>query len=274
MIQEVQRWFMFKRKRSKSEIRLRLFLFPPAGGDVATYLRWEEDMPEFVETCFVRLPGRGARFAEPSIDRMDRLIHSLSEEIKEYTDIPYVLFGHSMGGLVVYELARRMQHLGWRLPEGLVISCVRAPHHMNRFTESLTDNNDDKLYMKSDAEFLDNIVQLGGIPGVLRQNRDFLEMILPTFRRDMKLCETYQPENAAPLPISIEVYGASRDHLAKGDELEGWKRYTSKTFALTMFQGNHFYFADQPGPVLAHLRNKLIELDERSGAERTSEGRW
>ncbi|WP_187355117.1 thioesterase II family protein [Paenibacillus tengchongensis] len=260
MKQEVKPWFFFKRKADNSEITLRLFMLPPAGGDVSTYLRWEEELPNEVELALVRLPGRGARIAEPAFDRAETLTEVLADEIAAYTDLPYVLFGHSMGGLLAYELVQKLHRRGVRLPETVIISSMKAPCYMDTFTESLTSDASDKLYLKSDDEFIDTIIGLGGIPDALIRNREFLQLILPTFRQDMKLCETYNPDEALAVPVSFEIYGGNRDSIATREELEGWRRFTGGNFALTLFQGGHFYFADHPQVVLFHLRNKLADI--------------
>ncbi|WP_379129632.1 thioesterase II family protein [Paenibacillus sp. sgz500958] len=260
MKQEVKPWFFIKRRVEKSDIQLRLFLFPPAGGDVSTYLHWEEQLPKHVEACFVRLPGRGAKIMEPAIDNVNTLTDLLVEEFRRYADVPYVLFGHSMGGLLAYELTRKLLTQGIRLPEHVMISSMKAPNYMNTFTESLTANGNDKLYLKSNTEFIDKIISLGGIPEAFSENREFLELILPTFRKDMKLCETYNPEHAHAVPVSFDIYGGNRDNIATKKELEGWKNFTTSKYALTIFQGNHFYFTDNPNMLLFHLRNKLTDI--------------
>lgn len=260
MRQEVKPWFFFKRTADKSAITLRLFMLPPAGGDVSTYLHWEEELPGDVELGLVRLPGRGARLAEPAFDRAEALTEVLADEIAAYTDLPYVLFGHSMGGLLAYELVQKLHQRGMRLPETVIISSMKAPCYMDKFTESLTADAGDKLYLKSNDDFINTIIGLGGIPEALIQNREFLQLILPTFRQDMKLCETYNPDDAQTVPVSFEIYGGNRDSIATREELEGWRAYTEGNFTLTLFQGGHFYFADHPQVVLFHLRNKLIDI--------------
>ncbi|MFD2877091.1 thioesterase II family protein [Paenibacillus rhizoplanae] len=114
---------------------------------------------------------------------------------------------------------------------------------MNKFTESLTEDANDKLYLKSDAEFMDTIISLGGIPDAFSENREFLELILPTFRKDMKMCETYNPETAQAVPVSFDIYGGNRDSIATKKELEGWKKYTTqKNTHLPSFRGTIFLF--------------------------------
>ncbi|MFD2877090.1 thioesterase II family protein [Paenibacillus rhizoplanae] len=100
---------VFSKETSKSpKSDYACFFVPSCGrGCFNLFLHWEEQMPRDVETCLVRLPGRGARITEPAIDNVDILTDLLLQEMKEYTDVPYVLFGHSMGGLVSYELTQK-----------------------------------------------------------------------------------------------------------------------------------------------------------------------
>lgn len=257
---EMDTWFLCKQKKKGRKIEYRLFLFPPAGGDVSTYLHWEDLLPDFVEVCFIKLPGRGMRISEPAIDNLDELTEKLLAEIEKYIDLPFVFFGHSMGGLVAYGLAQKMQERNMKLPKKLIISSIKAPSYMNKFTESLTDDNDDKLYKKSDEEFLSRVEKLGGIPQILLDSKEFLELILPAFKRDMKLCETYNPANAKVLDIPFEIFGGNKDEIVNKEELNGWKRFTNRGCAVTIFPGNHFYFLNNPTTLLFQISNIFHDL--------------
>ncbi len=257
---EMDQWFLCKQKNKGRKIEYRIFLFPPAGGDVSTYLHWEDLLPDFVEVCFVKLPGRGMRISEPAIDDLDELTEQLLVGIERYNDLPFVFFGHSMGGLVAYGLAQKMQERNMKMPEKLMISSIKAPSYMNRFTESLTEDNDDKLYKKSDKEFLSRVEKLGGIPKILLDSKGFLELILPYFKRDMKLCETYDPANAKVLDIPFEIFGGNKDGIVNREELNGWKKFTSRSCAVTIFPGNHFYFLDNPTTLLFQISNAFHDM--------------
>lgn len=260
MQQDVELWFLRKRHVEKSQVRYRLFLFPPAGGDVSTYLKWDERLPQNVETCFLKLPGRGMRICEPAIDNLEVLIEMLLKEIEKYNDKPFIFFGHSMGGLIAYNLAQKMSCNKMRLPERIIISSMKAPNFMDTFSESLTNNKEDKLYNKEDNEFFSRVKNLGGIPQTLMDNKEFMNLILPTFRCDMKLCETYDATTATKLDIPLDIYGGNRDIVAKKEELEGWRKYTTKNCSTTIFSGNHFYFLDNPNILLFQISSRLNDI--------------
>ena len=237
-----------------------MFLFPPAGGDVSTYLHWEDLLPDYVEVCLVKLPGRGMRISEPAIDNLDELTEKLLAEMEKYMDLPFVFFGHSMGGLVAYGLAQKMQERNMNLPKKLMISSIKAPSYMKTFTECLTDDNNDKLYMKSDQEFLARVEKLGGIPQTLLDSKEFIELILPSFKSDMKLCETYNSEEAKILDIPFDIFGGNKDGIVNKEELNGWKMFTNKSCTITIFPGNHFYFMDNPTILLFQISNIFHDL--------------
>src|ERR1700754_4806453 len=87
---------------------LRLFCFPYAGGSAAIYHAWQRHLPENVEVCAVELPGRGGRLKEKPFDRMAPLIDGLTDALLPFLDLPFAFFGHSMGSLLCFELARML----------------------------------------------------------------------------------------------------------------------------------------------------------------------
>ena len=93
----------------RSEDRLRLFCFPYAGGGAAVFRQWPGLLPTGVEVCAVELPGRGRRFGEPLFKSLSLLVMELSSNLEPFFDRPFVFYGHSMGGLLAFELARSLR---------------------------------------------------------------------------------------------------------------------------------------------------------------------
>ncbi len=91
--------------------KTRLFCFPYAGGGAAAYAGWREALPQ-LDVLPVKLPGREGRFREPPIKRIDALVERLSDALLPFFDTPFAFFGHSMGAIIAFELARRVERAG------------------------------------------------------------------------------------------------------------------------------------------------------------------
>src|SRR6185295_11175567 len=88
--------------------RLRLFCFPYAGGGASAYRGWATALPSDLEVCPVQLPGRESRLREAPFTRPEPLIQTLADVLEPHLDLPFVLFGHSMGGMISFELSREL----------------------------------------------------------------------------------------------------------------------------------------------------------------------
>src|SRR5437870_3798527 len=95
-------WVAFRKARKHA--RMRLFCFPYAGGGAPVYRAWPNDLPHEVEVCPLQLPGRENRLGETPFTRMEPLIDALTQALTPYLDMPFALFGHSMGAAVAYEV--------------------------------------------------------------------------------------------------------------------------------------------------------------------------
>ncbi|WP_163834417.1 thioesterase II family protein [Spartinivicinus ruber] len=124
--------------------KLRLFCFPYAGGSAAIYRSWPAWLDSSISLCPVLLPGRGTRLNESPIDQIDCLINALFAVLADNIDKPYAFFGHSMGGLVAFELAKKLHQAGLRQPEHLFVSGRQAPH-LSRKKRNIHDLPDNEL---------------------------------------------------------------------------------------------------------------------------------
>lgn len=228
--------------------RLRLFCFPYAGGGVAHYRRWAEQLPPEIDVCPVHLPGREQRIMEPAFISMGELVSALSEALLPYLHEPFAFFGHSMGGLIAYALTRALHEHAFPLPRHLFISALKAPHLPTR-REAMHD-----LPL---PEFLRSLYRMGGTPLAVLQNKELLELILPTLRADFTLYETYFSTEVLPLPCPISVYGGAQDTFVNREELEGWRQLTSAECVVRQLPGEHFYIHTAQELLLALLTRDL-----------------
>src|ERR1039458_7197841 len=96
-------------RRPGPEARLRLFCFPYAGAGALIFRTWSDGLPADVEVCPVQLPGRGTRLMERPFTQLSLLIEALAQALVPFLDKPFAFFGHSLGALVSFELARRIR---------------------------------------------------------------------------------------------------------------------------------------------------------------------
>lgn len=241
------RWI--SRSSLQVQARLRLFCFPYAGGGTAIYHSWPEKLPSNVEVCAIQLPGRGSRLMEKPFRRMPALVSALEDALVPWLDKPFALFGHSMGALIAFELARRLQSRRKMEPLHLFVSGAGAPYVPSRGLP---------LHDLPEGEFFEALRGLDGTPDELLKNDDLLRLILPTLRADFAICETYHYRNGLMLNCPITAYGGLQDRRVYRSDLKAWHTETNVAFSMQMLPGSHF-FLHTAEPLLLPLLSAELE---------------
>lgn len=233
----------------KRQARLRLFCFPYAGGGASAFRSVFDRVPDEVEICPVQLPGREGRFAEPPFSSLDPLITALHEELFPYLDIPYAFFGHSMGALISFELARALRRSGQAPgPVHLLVSGHRAPH--------LPDLRP-PAHQLPEPQLLETLRSLEGTPEEVLHHQELLQLLLPILRADFAICETYTYVPQPPLACPISVFGGLRDPNVPCEAIQAWKQHTAKKCQVHFFAGGHFFWQNEPTSLFAALWRDL-----------------
>ena len=230
---------------------LRLFCLPFGGGAASVFQRWSEGLPETIEVCPVQLPGREERLHEPAFDAPGPLLDALEAHLGPWMDRPFALFGCSMGGLLAYELARRLERRGAPL-RGLIVAAYPAPHLPNRYFDGLLDEA-----LAPDAR-VERARALGVLPEPLLSDPDLLRTILPTLRADLSVVRRYVHEEGAPLACPLSVYGGARDAELPAETIAAWLRHAGGAFTLRMLDGPHLFLESHREAVLAAVAFDLI----------------
>jgi medium-chain acyl-[acyl-carrier-protein] hydrolase len=228
--------------------RLRLICFPYAGSGPVVFHQWPNGLPQDVEVWGVRLPGRETRLREPAFTSLPPLVATVAEVLRPYTELPFVIFGHSMGALISFELVHYWRDHDGPQPIHLLVSGHRAPH---RPPLNPTCHHADK------QTFLNRLKNLGGTPAQFFALDDLVSLMLPTLRADFSVWETYKYEEKLPLTIPITVFGGRSDSEATETDFAAWRQHTSGQFALHMFNGGHFYFHKDGSPLI-HLMHEIL----------------
>lgn len=230
-------------------VHLRIFCFPHAGGSTALFAAWPAAFPPGVQLCPVYLPGRERRAGERPYTQLLPLVQSLARDLLPYLDTPFAFFGHSMGALIGFELARHLRQSEGLSPIHVFVAACQPPHlfKVRQRTGRMTKE-----------EMIAELRRLQGTPENVLRNDELLELIYPMLAADFAACETYVYEAADPLDCSISAYGGQEDHSV--ENLDGWSLYTRQTFTCTMFPGDHFFVQRAESPLLQQMALELTAL--------------
>ncbi|MER5177940.1 alpha/beta fold hydrolase [Streptomyces sp. NPDC002896] len=222
--------------------RVRLVCFPYAGGGASAYARWQRGLTDrgaAVDVLPIRLPGREGRAGEPRITELAALTAELDESLSEVLDRPHLLYGHSMGALIAYELIRRRQQRGARLPRAALLAAYRAPHlPPPRIGTTVAGDVDGGG--NTDAELAQALADLGGLPPLLLDHPEWLRALLPVVRDDLALCAG-PVSRPVPVPVPLHLFAGRDDELAGEAEVGAWRRYGARGCELRTVPGGHFF---------------------------------
>lgn len=231
--------------------RIRLFCFPHAGGGASVFRTWSEGLPSTVEVCPIRLPGREGRISEPPFTRLKPLVQALAQALIRYLDKPFAFFGHSMGALVSFELARQLRRRHTLSPAHLFVSGRVAPQ--------LPDPQP-PIHALPNSKFLEELRRFNGIPEEILESPELMELMLPTLRADCAVDETYVYSIEPPLDCPISAFGGLQDSTVSRDSLAAWRNQTRLSFSMQMFPGNHFFLHTGQPLLLQTLYRQLHSL--------------
>jgi medium-chain acyl-[acyl-carrier-protein] hydrolase len=228
--------------------RVRLFCFPYAGGGCSAYLPWMNLISPDIELCPVQLPGREDRFSETPFTRIESLVEELAQALALYLDTPFAFYGHSLGALVSFELARYLRRQNGPGPEHLFVSGCAAPQF---------PAIDPPIHQLPDGEFIQALRELNGTPDVVLQNTELMRVLSPLLRADFALCETYTYSPEEPFGFPVSAYGGLNDARAPRESVEAWKLQTDNKFILRMYSGDHFFIHTKRNILLQGIRQDL-----------------
>lgn len=222
------------------------------------YHAWTDLLMPSVELWLIHLPGREKRIKETPYNIFSQLTDTLADAIRPSLDMPFAFFGHSMGGLLGFEVARRVRDRYGIQPIHLFISGRRAPH----LPDSLP-----ALYKLPEGEFLSQAEnRYGQLPDIIKKDPEILHLFLSILRADLEMLDSHQYEPGPPPGCPISVFGGLQDQTVKEPDLAAWRDHSSTPFNLRMFPGDHFFFQQARSEITRILNDELARsLESRAG---------
>jgi surfactin synthase thioesterase subunit len=223
--------------------RLPLFCFPYGGAGASFYRDWSQGLPDWIEVRPMQLPGRESRFREAPYTRLEPLVAEMTGKI-ESEPAPFALFGHSLGALVAFEVARELRRRGRPAPALLVVSGFGAPH-LPRERPRVTHLPADEFWREVQAHY-DVTPEVMADPMIR-------ELAYPVLRADLEIVETYEYRAEPPFDFPLAAFGGVGDPEATEEQVAAWKDYSRQPVAVRIFPGGHFYVNSSRKDVLATL---------------------
>jgi thioester reductase-like protein len=234
--------------RARPQAAVQLVCFHYAGGGASMFRTWPDALGPDIEVCAVQLPGREERIDEPTHDRLAPLLDALEQHLLPKLRRPCVYFGHSMGALVAFELARRQAARGGSGPAQLLLSGCPSP---------LARSAVERVHDLPEEAFREALRRHGGTPAAVLADEELMEVYSPLLRADFAVGETWHGGAGAPLDCPIAALAGDDDPIAPAEGVVGFALETRMRFALHRIAGGHFFVNTARDAVLAAIRAEL-----------------
>ena len=248
-VQVLNPWLI--RGSGNSDAPCRLICFHSMGVGASLFTKFLLNPPDEFDILAVQTPGRENRMAEPVAERFDELLDQIVPLLRPLFDRPLVIWGHSFGGVVAWEVIRRLRDEYHLEPNHFVLTGTAAPHLMHRWQNRevllkamVADNSPE--YLMSLSRYVDD--------------PEFIKAILPGMRRDFPLLKNYRFQPSSPLNCPITAFAARQDDFVYTDEIREWTQHTDGGFKLIHVDGDHWFLDRNREQIIAVLRDIAIGL--------------
>ena len=231
-----------------------LFCIPYSGGSASIYYKWRMELLKNVNLVPLEPAGRGARIRQPLCRSMEDAIEDLYQQfITRYDGGDYAIFGHSLGGLMAFELVHYILQQGHKMPTVIFFSGSRPPDRTH---------DDEILHTLPDYEFIQEIAKLGGMSGEVFRNKELMDIFTPIIKNDYRLFEQYNYQTKARLlSCPVVLLHGDADSLVALEELPHWEKFSDKETKTIIFpQADHFFIDKKYKEVVNIVNQTLIQV--------------
>lgn len=231
---------------------MKLICLPFAGGSARSFLDWKKYFGKEIDLVAIDYAGRGNRFCEELTESFHETLDDIYPRIVKEIDTEYAIFGHSMGALYAYEIAKKLEQDGLRKPLKVIVSATRAPYIQD----------DTIMHEMSRMEFMHELYELGGMPKEIMNDAELEDLFYPILFSDIKNLELYRMEHETEVPQKLSLplvvlCGTTDDEFDKEDAKK-WGDYSVLPISIREFEGGHFFINDRLEEVCDFLKEILL----------------
>jgi medium-chain acyl-[acyl-carrier-protein] hydrolase len=222
---------------TRPDAAIRLLCFHHAGAGAYSFRAWSRMLRPDVELLAAQLPGRENRYSEPLLYSADAVLDELISCLDDSLGPRYVIFGHSLGALLAYRFANRVRKTG-ELPQPLRLflssACVPGRNEHDGSPRAGSQ-------LLSDEALIKKITTLAGTPVEILNDAALLDVFLPVLRADFAVLSQANCATEKILDIPFTLLGGSTDPTVRPEDIDCWKRLSSRASETHILQGGHFY---------------------------------
>jgi surfactin synthase thioesterase subunit len=229
-----------------------VFFIPFAGGNRYSFREYFKKIPPALDFIALEYPGRGMRMNDALLTDVGAIVNDLYSQIRQQVGgTPYAIFGHSMGALVAFLLARKLSDHRDRLPKYLFLTGTSGPSAISR--------NIKQRHQLGREEFIHAIREMGGLPDEILANEELLEYFEPILRADFTAVETYRYAEARPLNIPMTIVTGTDEEMSEED-ISLWQQESVCRVKFQKLPGGHFFVLSHVAAILEMISLELLPL--------------
>ena len=233
--------------------KIKLFCLPFAGGNKHCYRDYKARFPSFLNFIPLEYPGRGMRIRESLQTDMRAIVDDLYYQITDSLEEEYAFYGHSLGGIIAYQLTKKIIDNGRRQPLHLFVTGSPGP--------SSVEGKEKNIHLLDKTEFHEELKKLRGLPDEVLADKALMDFFEPVLRADFKVSETYLYEETEPMDVPITVITGSEEDM-KQTEIYVWQKESSRKVDFRVMQGHHFFIYSHVVEIVDIIVQKLITLQK------------
>lgn len=239
----------FKPIRVKRDATIDLICFPYAGSGASLFTSWLDYLDLKINLYGFQAPGKEDRISEDLIEDLDSLVQLATQEIQQLIQGPFVLFGHSLGSVLAFEITKSLEKQA--ISPKLMILSGRQPPEFGSKMQSISHLGDDA--------FIEQLKKLQGSDSRVLENRELMELLLPIIRADFKISECYRDFSGLKVQCPLIALGSNDDPWINKNDFNAWQNYSHKPVKIQFFPGGHFYIKEHHELLCNFLNAEILQ---------------